>query len=218
MAKAKEERKKEILQAIYDHLMIEGPRGWDTLAQSVASEISRPTFFRYVKEVREAEERKAATHGNGALIEAQKRIRASVESPDITTKKIKAHLPSAPSPAIVAAAPQDMISSFNFFAFFDRIVSDAELVRGASISVNADGSERVKNPGLLDKNLQRRLQILETYMHSVEVVYNMDRIRELYDLIIEEIGKAAPDVQQAVLFRMRELDNRRGLTINAKVA
>ena len=43
----------------------------------------------------------------------------------------------------------------------------------------------------------RRLSIIETYLHSVETVYNMERIRELYELIIEEVGKADPDARLA---------------------
>ena len=132
-------------------------------------------------------------------------------------KKVKAHLPAAPSPAVIAAGGQDAIAAFNFFGFFNSIVRDAELSRGIAITVNEDGTEKVKNPVMLDRNLARRLNILDTYLKSVETVYNMDRIRELYDLIIEEVGKADPDVQQSVLVRLRDLDNKRGITMNGRV-
>lgn len=216
MPRPKEERKGEIIAAVTEHLKVDGPGNWDALMAKYP-EVSRATFFRYIKEARERIEGAAAEHGGKALRLAQKQIAARVESSDTTQKKIKAHLPVAPSPAVVAAAQADAISSFNFFAFFGRIVSDLDLVRGSAVTVGADGMEKARNPVLLDRNLSRRLQALETYLHSIETVYNLERIRELYDLIIDEVGKADPDIQRAVLVRLRELDNKRGITMNARI-
>ena len=210
------EQKQQVINAIHEHLKLEGPRNWEPVMERFP-DVSRSTFFRYVKECRETVERVAMEEGPGALRVAQKIIRANVEPPQKTQERIRAHLPTAPSPAIVAQSPQAAISAFNFFAFFDKIVRDVELSRGTAVVTNEDGTERVKNPVLLDRNIARRLSIIETYLHSVETVYNMERIRELYELIIEEVGKADPEIQQAVLVRLRELDNRRGITMNAKV-
>ena len=216
MAGPKKEQKAEVIAAIREHLMLEGPANWDaTMARF--PDVSRSTFFRYIKEVRESIEGAAAEDSPGALKLAQKTIRTRVESTAKTQERIREHLPVAPSPAVVAAAPQDALKAFNFFAFFDQIVRDVELSRGSAVTVNPDGTEKVKNPVLLDRNLARRLSIIETYLHSIETVYNMERIRELYDLIIEEVGKASPDLQQAVLVRLRELNNRRGITMAANV-
>jgi hypothetical protein len=217
MPREKEDRKAEIVAAIHEHLKIEGPQNWDKLLKAYPS-VSRPTLFRYIKEVRESIEKSAAEYGSGHLRLAQQQITQRVETPEQTQKKIKAHLPTAPSPAVVAAAPADCISSFNFFAFFNKIISDLELARGSTVKKNEDGTERVLNPAMLDRNLGRRLQALETYLHSIETVYNLERIRELYELIIDEVGKADPDIQRAVLVRLRELDNKRGITMSARIA
>lgn len=216
MPRPKEEKKAEIIAAIRQHLLLVGPRDYDTLMAKYP-DLTRATFFRYLKTARENEEASAAAQGPGALRLAQQRIHASVAKPEKTTEKLKAHLPTAPSPAVVAANPADAARAFQFFAFFNHIVGDAELLRGTAVTRMEDGSEKVRNPAMLEKSLRGRLAILDTYLHSVEAVYNMERIRELYDLIIDEVGKAAPDVQMAVLARVRELDNRRGLTMNGQV-
>lgn len=216
MPRPKEEQKAEIIAAIRQHLLLVGPRDYDQLMAKYP-DLSRPTFFRYLKIAREQEEAKAAAESPGALRLAQQRIRSHVEPAEKTTAKIKAHLPAAPSPAVVAANPSDATRAFQFFAFFNQIVHDAELLRGTTVIKNDDGTEKVRNPAMLEKSMRGRLAILDTYLHSVETVYNMERIRELYDLVIEEVGKAAPDIQMAVLARLRELDNKRGLTMNGQV-
>lgn len=215
MPRPKEDKKAEILIAIREHLMLVGPRDWDVLMAKWPG-VSRPTLFRYIKQVREAEEAAAAKDSPGALKLAQQRIHAHVAKPERTAERLKAHLPVAPSPSVVAANPGDAARAFQFFAFFNSIVGDAELLRGTAVTRQDDGTEKVRNPAMLEKSMRGRLAILDTYLHSVEAVYNMERIRDLYDMIIDEVGKAAPDVQMAVLARVRELDNRRGLTMNGQ--
>lgn len=215
MARLTEDQKRVIYNDIREHLMIEGPRNWETL-QAKYPDVSRATFWRLVKETRERIEDKAVGDSPGEIREVQKRIRERVATPDQLQERIKAHLPTAPSPAVVAAAPRQAMEAFNFFAFFDRIVADAEMARGANIKTNPDGTERIVNPAMFDRNISRRLNILQTYLQSVETVYNVERIRELYELIIEEVGKADPEIQQAVLARLRALNNKRGLTMAAR--
>lgn len=216
MPRPKEDNKQEIIAAIREHLLLVGPGDWDSLMAKYPR-VSRSTFFRYIKIAREKEESIAAADSPGALRLAQQRIHANVAKPEKTTAAIKAHLPVMPSPAIIASNPGAASQAFQFFAFFNQIVADAELMRGTAVTRNEDGTEKVRNPAMLDKVITRRLGIAQTYLHAFEAVYNAERIRELYDVIVEEVGKAAPEVQMAVLARMRELDNKRGLTMNGNV-
>ncbi len=216
MPRPKEEKKSEIIKAIHQHLMLVGPRNWDDLMAKYP-EVSRPTFFRYIKAARDSVEATAAADSPGALKLAQQRIHAAGPNPARTMAGIKSHLPTSPSPAVIAAAPGSASQAFKFFEFFEAIVSDADLLRGTAVVVDAAGQQKVRNPAMLEKVIGKRLAIAETYLHAFEAVYNAERIRELYEIIVEEVGKAAPDVQLAVLARMRELDNKRGLTMNGRV-
>lgn len=213
MARLTDDQKRVIFNEIREHILIEGPRNWDTL-MSKYPDVSRATFWRMVRETRERME------GNvpdtpGAMRDLQHRIRARVQPADQVTEKIKAHLPVAPSPAVVAAAPQDAMRAFNFFAFFDRLVKDAEMLRNHSVTVGEDGVEKLRNPRVMERSIARRDGLLQTYLQSVQVVYNVERVRELYDLIIDEVAKETPEMQQRVLARLRALNNKRGLTMAA---
>lgn len=216
MPRPKEDKKAEIIAAIRQHLLLVGPRDWDALMAKHPS-VSRPTFFRYIKIAREAEEAVAAAESPGALRLAQQRIRANVEPVAKTTARIKAHLPVMPSPAVIAGGPGAASQAFQFFAFFQSIVEDADLLRSTAVVVDeATGKQKVRNPAMLDKVITKRLGIAQTYLQAFEAVYNAERIQQLYNAIIDEIGKAAPEVQMAVLAVMRELDNKRGLTMGGQ--
>ena len=208
-----ESRKREIIEAAKAHILLVGPQRWDEV-QANFPEVSRATFFRLIDQARKEMENQAAAQGSGALKVAQKRIKARVEAPEKTQAKVKAQLPAAPSPAIVAgmgAAAEDV---FDFMAYFKTIVSDADLIRQSMMVVDpATGLTKVKNPVLLDRNISRRLDIIESWLHSQQLVFNLERIQELYRAVIEAVGQADPDTQRAILSRLRQLNKERGLTI-----
>jgi hypothetical protein len=202
-----------------------GPREWDKIVGRFKDVAGRATIFRYIKEVKDEVEKSAAASSSGALRMAQKRIHASTDSPEKMKGKIKAHLPHPPSPAIVADDPVKMQTAFNFLAFFRGIIDDSEALRMHSLfrnpdgtaMLNEDGTVKIKNPNLLGQNILQRRNLADTYLNAYATVYDAQRIEELYNAIIEEIGTVSPDVQRAILVKMRELDNRRGLTMNAKL-
>jgi hypothetical protein len=215
MPRPKETNKAEILNAISKHLALKGPTDWPELMAKYP-DVSRATFYRYIKEVREGIEKQAVEQGPASLRLAQKRIKASV-APQQTTKQIKARLPASPSPAVIAEIGSVAQPVFNFFAYFNQLVADQEMVRNAAVRKNEDGTETLKNPVMMDRNNSRKLQIIETWLHSQELVWNYEKLQELYRLVIDEVGKADPDVQQNILVRLRELDNKRGITIDARL-
>lgn len=205
------------MAAITEHLNLHGPQNWDELMARFPN-VSRATFFRWVREAKDGIESQAASHGTAALKLAQKRIQSRVDTPEHTQKRLKAQLPVAPSPAIIADMPGEVAAqTFDFMAYFHKIVGDADLVRQAAVTTNPDGTEKAKNPVLLDNNIRRRLGVIETWLHSMELVWNLEKMQELYRLVIEEVGKADPDTQRAILARLRDLNTKRGLTANATI-
>ncbi len=217
MPRSKEEKKSEIIAAMREHLLLVGPRDYEAL-QAKLPELTRPTFYRYLKIAREELEAAAAADSPAALRMAQARIHSQVAPAAKTTERIKAHMPVMPSPAVIAGDPAAASQAFKFFAFFQSIVEDADLLRGSAVVVDeATGKQKVRNPALLDKVITRRLGIAQTYLNAFEAVYNAERIQQLYQAIVDEVGKASPEVQMAVLAVMRELDNKRGLTMGGNV-
>ena len=215
MGRPKEDQKAAIKLAIHEHLHLNGPKGWPAVMAKFP-DTSRATFFRYIKEVQNEIESAAISRGGADLALAQKRISARVSSTDQTTKKIKAHLPASPSPAVIAGMGNAAEQTFNFMAYFNQIVSDADMVRHASLKPGPDGTLVLKNPGMMDATVKRRLEIIQTWLQSMDAVWNLEKLQELYGLIIDEVGKADPVIQQNILARLRTLDDKRGITMNAR--
>lgn len=218
MPRPKEDKKLAVMAAIGEHLNLHGPQNWDELMARFP-DVSRATFFRWIKEAKEDIEAQASRQGTAALKLAQQRIRSSVEvSPERTKREMKAQLPTAPSPAVIAKVPGELVEqTFDFMAYFQDIVRDANMTRNANVVKNEDGTERLKNQMMMDRNLSRRISIIQTWLQSIETVYNVERLQELYHLIIDEVGQSDPEVQQRILVRLRDLNNRRGLTMTARL-
>jgi hypothetical protein len=217
MARAFNPQSQAIIDACKEHLMVDGTSGDWHAVRLRFPEVPRSTFFRLVEVARKQIEGSAvASDSPEALKKAQKRIRRTIDT-DKVQKRIKVHLPTAPSPAVVAGMDvRESARVFDFMAYFHAVVRDADMMRNKSVRAGEDGVETLANPMLMDLSIRRRLQVMETYMASMEQLYNLERIQELYKLVVEEVGKADPAVQQAILARLRELNNRRGLTMAAQ--
>ncbi len=226
MARVTSEQNKAIIEACREHLMLGESGDWHAVRIRFP-DVPRSTFFRLVEVAkREIESSAVKTDSPEALRRAQERIRRSIERPkDIERiqRKMKAHLPQAPAPSVVAElAPEIRDRVFDFMSYFHGVVRDAELMRSKSVRrevdpVTGDTRELLVNPMLMDNSIRRRLQIMETYLQSMDQLYNLEKIQELYRLVIDEVGKADPAAQQAILARLRELNNQRGLTMAAVV-
>lgn len=219
MARPKEDQKPEVMQAIAQHLNIHGTSNYSELFEKFPK-VSRATFFRWIKEAKDKFEANASEHGTLALQLAQKRIRSSVElSPENSQRQIKAHMPVAPSPAIIAALPPAAVQqTFNFLAFFYEILYDVSLLRETAVTVDATtGKEKSKNPMLLEKVVGKKLDILDTWIKSQEFMFGLEQMEKLFMVVIEEVGRVSPEAQAAILVRLRAADSLNGLTINANL-
>lgn len=218
MARPKEDQKPEVMQAIAQHLNIHGTSNYSELFEKFPK-VSRATFFRWIKEAKDKFEANASEHGTLALQLAQKRIRSSVElSPENSQRQIKAHLPVAPSPAIIAALPSAAVQqTFNFLAFFYEILYDVSLLRATAVTIGEDGKEKAKNPMLLEKVVGKKLDILDTWIKSQEFMFGLEQMEKLFMVVIEEVGRVSPEAQAAILVRLRAADSLNGLTINANL-
>lgn len=218
MPRPKEDQKPEVMRAIAEHLSIHGTNNYADLFAKFPK-VSRATFFRWIKEAKDDFENVASEHGTLALQLAQKRIRSDTElTPLATQEKLKAQLPAIPSPAIVAGLPPGAVKqTFNFIAFFYEILADIALLRSAAVKVDADGNQKLVNPMLLDKVVGKKRDMMDTYIRSQEFLFGLEQMEELFRVVIDEIGKVSPEVQQAILVRMRGANDAIGFNSNARL-
>jgi hypothetical protein len=215
MSVTNDQEKADCILAINQHLHLHGPKKWPELMAKFP-DISRSTMWRFIKEVREGIERRAADGAGPDLKITQRRIRSKM-SADISNKQLKTQLPVAPSPAVLVGMGDGVGDVFNFLDSFNSLVRDANMLRTASVTVTEDGNEKLKNPMLLDRSIARRLELIETWLRSQDLVWNLEKMQELYMIVIEEVGKVDSETQQAILSRIRTLNNKRGLTIDSRL-
>ncbi|MEX3764399.1 hypothetical protein [Paraburkholderia phenoliruptrix] len=208
-----EEQKREILRAISEHLAIEGPQNWDPLIERLG--ISRPTLFKFVKEVRGISGSDAAP---GLLRLAQKQIKEVVQPIVDAKEEVAKHLPAVPSPNTIAHKGQAAIVHVDFMTRLESLYQDAEMIREYSIVRDENGKQKIKNPVFFASSIKQRRELLETFLHSVQEVYDLNRMQSMFDTIVDEIGRADPELARKVIDRLRELNNRYGLTMEARIS
>jgi len=216
MAKLTPERKDELRAAIHRHLQVVGPKNWDALITKFP-EISPATFHRTVRDVRDEITSSAAQDSPEALRIAQRRItQAGTDLPAMHIETGK-HIPCTPSPAIIAGLGNDGIKHINLLSKINQVFEDGEMLREFSMGRDPEGREKIKNPVFFAKSAKLRLETAAGYLAALAQVFNFDRIQELYDIVLDEIGKASPEVQHAILLRLKAANNMHGMTVSAKL-
>ena len=130
-------------------------------------------------------------------------------------EQIQAQMPAPLSPAVAGQAdPTELAAAFDFLSAFRECWSDVQELRAHARKVGEDGKAKIVNPMLLDKTIARRVELVESMLGAQETIYNQERTRELYQIIIEELGKASVELQRSVLYRLRRLNKDRGFTLS----
>lgn len=211
--KITDEEKERCLKRIAEHLAIEGPRNWEPLLQELG--ISRPTLYRWLEEVKGLA---GSDQAPGLLRLAQKEIRKVVKPLEETVEEVKQHLPAVPSPNIVAAKGPAAVVHIDFMTRLEKLYQDTEMVREFAVTRDADGKEKIKNPVFFIASIKHRRDLLETALHSLQEVYDLNRMQQMFDAIVETIGKVDPELAQRVLEELRRLNNRYGITMEARIS
>lgn len=213
----KKESKEELHARMAAQIKLHGTKDLDGMRSTSFPDLSRATFYRHMKEVRERLEEDAAGHSTGEIRMVQKIIRARMRN-DQVQSGLKDNLIAA-SPSVVrdmaGAAAGDL---FDFISTFNQLISDADMMRSHAVVVDPEsGAEKLKNPMLMGKSMQLRLDLIDTYIKTNALVWNMERIQALYQAVIEEVSKVDTSTAHAIVTRIRALNNRTGMTINANI-
>jgi hypothetical protein len=112
-------------------------------------------------------------------------------------------------------------NQINFLAIVHELMADVGKLRGMSVVADeaaADG-ERVKNPHLFGQAIDKRLRVMETALKVMQEIWDLQYQQRFYDeiteIIVTELA-AIPDVQERVIRRLADLNNRRGMTLYAE--
>jgi hypothetical protein len=194
--------KAEAVEAINAHLRDHGPSGWERV-ESKFPNVPKATLWRWIKEVRE----KASDSPSRQKLQAAKaKIKKIVEE----VHSVGGSLPAAPSPAYLAAKGAEGEASINVLGRINELYKEAEQLR--DYALNDVGKIRI--PIFYKESINLRRNILQTKIDMLQEVYDLRRMEAFYEAIMDEIGKVSPEVQRAIVDRMRRIDRERGITIN----
>lgn len=203
--------KAQILRAICDHVQVHGRASWSLVREKFPEYLAGPEGSaeekRFFRLAREAQDFGAAPAE--ARAEALRKARGSA----------KRNIPVAPAPATFLATGADAQRGIDIMEMLHITLGDIMLVRRMAMKTGENGEEAVKNPQLMDSSIKRRLDIVNTFLAVFREVYDLQQMRGFYDeivsIIIEEIHPLDPAVSERILVRLKELNDREGMTIHA---
>jgi len=145
-------------------------------------------------------------------------LRAAIKSvKQITLGQV---VPVAPSPNIIATAEnaQEMRHTIDFMSHVDEMLDDVRKIRDWALADPDDwGEQKIKNVHYFMNAVRLKCDVLGTALKGQQEFYDLRKMSEFYDTIIEEIGRADPDTQRRILDRLNALNNERGFTVHARV-
>jgi hypothetical protein len=204
---APRDEKREVILEIERHLMRVGEKDWREVRAKYPG-VPESTFFRYVAEAK----RKLA---DPQLVEeARQKLteRAAATPAEVKLTAAAACLPVAPSPDFIAKSGPKGIVSIDLLEKFELLYADAVKLRDYSLNEE----DKIRNPLYFTQSITSRDRILNTALSAMRAIWDLRRMQNLYDAIIEEIGRVSPELQQAVVERLAELDARHGLSFDAR--
>jgi len=194
--------KASAVEAISSHLRDCGPVEWERVA-SKFPDVPKATLWRWIKEVRA---KASDSPSRQKLQAAKKKIRDVVDE----VRTAGGSLPAMPSPAYIAAAGAEGLDTLRYMGCIHQLYEDALLLR--AYALNADGKIRI--PAFFERSIRLRRDILQTGLDAQQEVYDLQKMQEMQNAIIEAVGEASPEIQKKVIDRLRRLDRERGITVN----
>ena len=123
--------------------------------------------------------------------------------------------------ATVAAPPaalrsRDAEGPIAVLAVLRGAIADAAAVREWSLGpARPDGTRPIRNAQFFAKAAEISADLVNTMLRVSERAWEMQRTKQLFDLIIDEIGKESPDLRDRILKRFHAIGAERGITFGA---
>ena len=212
-----------VLNAIEIHLRVVGPLEWDRIKKRFPrvfppGAAGERKLYRWIKNVRERSGLgDEATRDGKALVKRRGAVNDAREA-------LAKDIPTAPPPAYLEGGgrdrryPRARADRIDFLGSVNQLHRDALKLRAYSVKEdpNAEDGEAIKNPGLFDISIKRRLDVINSAVAIQREVWDLQKMEEFYNAIIDEIGEVAPEVQRQIMERLAALNAEHGMTIHAK--
>lgn len=194
MAAKKNEKRDEVFQALREAIGKYGLEAGPKLVREAYPDVPNGTWYRWLREI-------SASPKEVAVQKARKAAR---------------NLPAAPPPEYIAEKPAEARRNIDFMSRLENLYSDAEMLREFSVTKTEDG-EKIRVPLFFEKSIRLRADLLDSALQALAQVWDLQRMQRLHDLILQEIGKADPETQKRITAALKELDDKVGITMEARL-
>lgn len=206
-------RRAEAIQELREAIKKYGVEAAPKLVREHYLDVPRPTWYRWLNEV-------AASPMDVAID---------------TARKAAKQMPATPSPSYLVDKPVEARAGIDFMSRLERLYADAEKLAAdgemlrdySTVTVkDLEGEERVKIkiPAFFSNSIKLRgdsiglrASLLETAVKTIQQFYDLRRMQQFYDSILEEIAAESPEVAQRITDRLAKLNAEQGITVDARL-
>lgn len=203
---------------IQKHLAEHGGKNWKDLIQKYVDQgVHEQTVWRWIRATRAKDAPRVELVAAKARIEGALDPEARGPLPP-NAAELGRDLPVAPSPAYIAKHGERGMRNLDMLVELERLYQDGLLLRAYAMRIDRDPetgaeTEKIKNPVIFEKQLQRRLNVLDTALKAMGEVWNLRQMQDFYEVVVQEIGRADPETQKRILQRLADLNARTGLSM-----
>jgi len=177
-------------------------------------DVSERMFMRYVAQVR------GTANRVGTFVPDHETVRGAIQdmAQRAQTAAMKENIPHPPPPAIIAAGGLPNRKRLDYLTHIHEMLADCDRLRTFAMKVDpATGEERIHNPLFFTQAMRMRNEVLNTAISAMKALWDIQKMQQFYDAIVAEVAKVDPETGRRLMERLQELDDERGLTMNARV-
>ncbi len=188
----------EAFAAIRQHLAAHGRDGVMKLRAERWSHVKVQTWYNWIALA-------ASTKPTAAdLATARDTLRRSLENPAVLTKAVL----GATMPASEAAGgltPGEVRRSLNLIGRLEELWEDCQMVRRHAVRGGEDGGEQIKLLKAFTQSITMRNGVIANVLAAFERLWNMQKMQDFHDAVIDEVRKESPECAARIVARMARL-------------
>ena len=178
-----------------------GQNDWRALRKAYPN-VGERRFFRMVKRAKDE------PSVRGPLVTAALNAAERIRALNPTTAM------SAAPPKPVAREATRAMDNIHLMETLRDLMVDAVLIREYSMTKpdEATGERGIKNPMFFAQSVKLRRELIETILKTWHEAFDLRRMQEFYGVILDEVGRASPEVQAAIMERLKIMSDERGFS------
>ena len=204
MVRPATEGKDKAMRMIREHLATKGSDGVNDLRDRFYAHVPKGTWYNWVLQA------KKTPYTPEDMRKAREVLAATIEDPSLLDREMSRVIP--PAPAVVAdIGPQEARRSLNLINRFEHLYQDCLMVRKHSVKTDEEGGESIKMLRAFCQSITMRNGILNSVMAALEKLWNMQKMQEFHDAIIDEVRKESPECAARIVARITRLSEASGI-------